>query len=175
MKKYWSIIIIIILFLSLSIYSHAESHKEAIKALKKLEAKIEMGVNYQKYVEVLGETNAEVKLFLESKSSKKYPDIVTSINKIMDNYKDAAKLWSVIIDHPGRVSFFSPYDKPLPRGGYPYGYEIYSKLFTKYPKAYDKLSNYRNGFGKEITLNDFLSVIWNEAFKETKKLSSYLD
>lgn len=86
----------------------------------------------------------------------------------MEHYKDAAVLWSIIIDNPNRVPFFSPNDRLT------YGHEISNKLFQKYPKAYDRLEITRAGFGKEIYLNDFLSVIWSEASKELKKASSYL-
>lgn len=162
-----------------------QTEKDAIKSLKKLEAKIESGISYQRYREILGDTNAEVKLFLESKNAKKSPELNQSINKIMENYKDAAGLWQTIVNNPGRVPYFSPDEKinPYHRSEWHIKLvETAQRFFKKYPKSYDKVKKHReDSIGpltgniipaqKEISLDDFLGVIWNEASKELKKLS----
>lgn len=70
-------LILIVLFGSVGL-AYGQTAKDAIKALKKLEAKTESGMSYQKYREALGDTNAEVKIFLESKAGKK----ITCISSI---------------------------------------------------------------------------------------------
>lgn len=177
-------VILIVLFGSIGI-AYGQTAKDAIKALKKLEAKVESGMSYQKYREALGDTNAEVKLFLESKGAKKDIEQAKLIKKIMGNYQDAADLWKTIADHPARVPYFTPDEKlsPTLREQWHINLvETSKRMFKKYPKAYDKLKKHREDmigplsgkplpFPKEISLEDFLAVIWGEASKELKKLS----
>jgi hypothetical protein len=88
----------------------------------------------------------------------------------MENYKDALELWSIIFKFPGRQPLFNP-NESVQR----YGHETYVKLFKKYPKAYDKLSSTMDQSEKEITLDEFLKVIWGEASREIKKLDNYAE
>lgn len=180
MKKMLAVMLIV-LFGSVGL-AYGQSAKDAIKALKKLEAKVESGTSYKKYREDLGDANAEVKLFLESKAAKNDPSLALSIKKIMGNYQDAADLWSTIAAHPQRVPYFSPDEKLSPTYREQWHtnlVETANKMFKKYPKAYDKCRVQRtstfmgktSSFPKEISLDEFLSVIWGEASKELKKLS----
>lgn len=174
-------VILIVLFWSVGL-AYGQSAKDAIKAVKKLEAKTESGMSYQKYREALGDTNAEVKLFLESKAAKKEPALAQSIKKIMENYQDAADLWKTIADHPARVPYFYPDEKLSSTSEEQWHINLVEtsrRMFKKYPKAYDKCRIQRkqefmgkiSSFPKEISLDEFLSVIWGEALKEVKKLS----
>jgi hypothetical protein len=181
MKKI--LVLIIIMLFALAGLAYGQSEKDAIKALKKLQAKIESGISYQKYREALGDTNSEVKLFLESKNATKDLALTQSIKKIMSNYQDAADLWQTIIEWPGRSPGFSPDEKPSPSiriPEYDKLIETSKRMFKKYPKAYDKCpsySTYSPILRKEITarraitLDEFLAIIWDEASKEVKKLS----
>jgi type II secretory pathway pseudopilin PulG len=69
MKRNLSIAIIIILSISSTVF--AQNLPDVIKALKKFEAKTEVGMSYRKYTEELGNLNAEVKPYLNSKEAKK--------------------------------------------------------------------------------------------------------
>ncbi len=183
MKKMLAVILIV-LFGSVGL-AYAQAAKDAIKAVKKLEAKVESGTSYKKYREDLGDANAEVKLFLESKAAKSDPALAQNIKKIMGNYQDAADLWSTIAAHPQRVPYFNPNEKLTPNYDEQWHInlvETANKMFKKYPKAYDKMKKHRaDSVGpltgkvipaeKEISLDDFLAVIWSEASKEVKKLS----
>jgi hypothetical protein len=174
-------LILIVLFGSVGL-AYGQSAKDAVKALKKLEAKIESGTSYKKYREDLGDTNAEVKLFLESKAAKNDIALAQSIKKIMGNYQDAADLWKTIADEPQRVPYFSPYEKINPNFREDWHVnlvETSQRMFKKYPQAYDKCRVQRKSefmgktsvFPPEISLDEFLSIIWGEASKELKKLS----
>jgi len=151
--------------------AYGQSAQDAIKAVKKLDAKVESGMSYQKYREVLGDTNAEVKLFLESKNAKSDPGLTHSLKKIMENYQDAAELWQTIANAPQRVPYFKPDEQLSSTQWHINLVETSRRMFKKYPKAYDMLRVQRAGFDKEISLNEFLSIIWGEASKEVKKLS----
>lgn len=186
MNKLLSIALVI--FIGITGVAFGQSGKDAFKALKKIEAKVEMGITYIKYREALGDANVELKSFLESPSAKKSPELARSISKVMGNYKDAADLWATIANHPGRVPYFSPDEKVNPglRSGWHVNLvETAQKMFKKYPKAYDKVKKHReDSIGpltgkvipsqKEISLDDFLAVIWSDASKELKKASEYL-
>jgi Sec-independent protein translocase protein TatA len=180
MKKMLAVILIV-LFGTVGL-AYGQAAKDAIKAVKKLEAKVESGTSYKKYREDLGDANAEVKLFLESKAAKKDPALAQSLKKIMENYQDAANLWKTIADHPARAPYFQPDEKLTPTSEEQWHVnlvETSQRMFKKYPKAYDKLRVQRtstfmgktSSFPKEISLNEFLSVIWTEASNEVKKLS----
>lgn len=70
MKKHFIFVIVVSLFTFFSATAFAESTKEAIRALKKLEAKIEVGISYNDYSSALGGANFEVRMFLESPEAK---------------------------------------------------------------------------------------------------------
>lgn len=91
MKKIF-ILVVVIGFL-VSNVCYAQSAEDAIKALKRLEARTEMGINYRDYSMALGDTWIEVKLFLESPEAKSKPKLVESAIKIMDLYKFAHEIW----------------------------------------------------------------------------------
>jgi len=152
--------------------SYGQTSKDAIKALKKLSAKVESGISYQKYREELGDTNAEVKLFLESKDANKDPQLALSVKKIMGNYQDAANLWGQFIESHSKLDFFDLDNAPEARKFYPSLIDAYQDALKKYPKAYDKVIKRPEMVAKRIIeLKDLLAVIWGEASKELKKLS----
>ncbi len=171
-------IILVQLFLSVIFFTgitYAQSGKEAFKALKKLEAKVEIGISYQKYRETLGDTNADVKLFLESNEAGNSPELSRSISKVMLNYKDAADLWGQYIESRGKLDFYDLDNPHEARQFYPDLIDSYQRILKKYPKAYDKVIVRPEMVHKRIiNLNDILQVIWSEASKELKKASNYL-
>jgi hypothetical protein len=70
MKKHFIFVIVVSVFTFFSATAFAESAKEAIRALRKLEAKIEVGISYADYLTALGDANFEAKMFLESPEAK---------------------------------------------------------------------------------------------------------
>ncbi len=74
-----------------------QSSKEAIRALKKLEAKCQAGINYRDYVRALGEAKFEVNLFLEGKEAKNNPDLAELVTKAMKEYEEARDYWEMHI------------------------------------------------------------------------------
>ena len=67
----------------------------AYKALKKVEARTEVGVSRRDYPEVIAEAKVAVNLFIESPESKSVPDLTESLEKAMKHYSDAKNLWDV--------------------------------------------------------------------------------
>ncbi|MGD0915062.1 MAG: hypothetical protein ABSB22_01280 [Thermodesulfobacteriota bacterium] len=71
---------------------YGESAKEAVRALQKLQARVEAGISYRDYRPALGDALFEVKLFLSSPESKEKIELATAISKAMYYYQFAADL-----------------------------------------------------------------------------------
>jgi hypothetical protein len=158
---------------------YAQSGKEAYKALKKLEAKSQVGTDYRGYMDALGDANLELNLFAESKSAGASPELVESLKKALEHYKDAADLWKTIVDHPERTPDFFPNEKSDGKTDEQWHVNLVETarmMFKKYPAAYGK-DPPRAGdaiLSHRITLNDFLAIIWNEASGELSKAMKYI-
>jgi hypothetical protein len=70
-----------------------QSAKEAIRALKKLEARVQVGISYRDYAPALGDAQFEVNLFLESPEAKSKSELSQSIKKAMELYLQANTIW----------------------------------------------------------------------------------
>lgn len=66
---------------------------EAINALKKLQARVEVGISYRDYSPALGEVKYAVDMFLTSQSAKDFPALVIEINKAFANFTMAGLIW----------------------------------------------------------------------------------
>jgi len=86
MKKYTAILIFFIISIMIPISVHAQTAKDAILALKKLEAKIQVGISYRDYLPALGEAKFPVNLYLESIEAKNNTELSILIYKIIDKY-----------------------------------------------------------------------------------------
>jgi len=92
MKKV--LLIICFLFLiTLPGFVFGQSAKEAVRTLKKLEARVQVGISYRDYMPALGDAQFEVNQFLESSEARKKPHLAESINKVMDHYIIAGNLF----------------------------------------------------------------------------------
>ena len=74
--------------------------KIALEAMKKLQARIEIGLSYAEYRAKLGETWADVKPFVESGDSMQFPSFRTCILAAFHEFEAALKLWTMRIDYP---------------------------------------------------------------------------
>jgi hypothetical protein len=93
MRKTFSMALIILL--GLTELALAQTANDVFKSLKKVEAKIEAGVSYQDYPQVLAKAKKEVSIFLESKEAKKNPQFANNIKTTMDYYMTANEIWDV--------------------------------------------------------------------------------
>ena len=81
----------------------AQSANDAVKALQKLQTKIEIGMTYHDYVSALGDTWFEVKSFLDSPEAKIKPELASEINQSMDNYRFAREYWAIYLKDPENI------------------------------------------------------------------------
>ena len=71
---------------------------ESVKALRKIAAATEVGVNYQTYGQLLIDAKAKVN---EAKDVLLDGDLKTEMNAAMDSYGDAATVWGTKIQNQG--------------------------------------------------------------------------
>lgn len=174
MKTRICILYSLIFLLVLSNISLAQSEKNAIRALKKLEAKCQVGVSYRDYITALGDTKFEVNMFLESSKAAKNPELAASIKKAMIHYEMAGKVLTYNSSLPGGGGFFFLIPGPMD-----VGYEFGKAILKSYPKANKNIENggALTGEGSPrgvIDVSALVQIIWQEASAELKKASFIL-
>lgn len=75
--------------------------KEAVTALKKVQAKVEVGTNSNDYHQAVGDANFAVKQFSESKGAKDFPTLEKAMLSAMQEYFYGAETWNAIIEVAG--------------------------------------------------------------------------
>jgi hypothetical protein len=70
-----------------------QSAEEAINALKKLEARTEVGISYNDYWPALGGAKFEVNMYLDTEEAKPKVKLTESIKKTLTHYENAAEVW----------------------------------------------------------------------------------
>jgi hypothetical protein len=166
MKRFLIISLMVCFTAMLASQAHCQSAKEAMKALKKMGVRVEVGVSYQDYSPLISDCKVEVDSFLESRAAKKSPEAALHIKKAIDYYLLAKRLWDI------KFEFSPPLDLiavDSPGGGfvrkiYP---EAKSSKIPPQENLRDPLSYY---FIPEI-LND----IWVKASKEAAKAALLMD
>ncbi len=79
---------------AVTVYRNApQSARGALNAVKKVEARTEIGINYNDYSTVVGEAWGDVKIFIESPDGKKVPEFSMLLAKAMADYKSALDIW----------------------------------------------------------------------------------
>jgi hypothetical protein len=82
-----------LIFLLIPSSLFAQSAKEALMALKKLQAKVQVGISYKEYGPAVGDTKFPVNLFLESNEAKKDFKFTQAIKAAMKHYEGALEVW----------------------------------------------------------------------------------
>lgn len=139
---------------------NAQSSKDAFRALKKLEAKIQTGISYKEYGPALGDAKFEVNLFSESPEAKEKPRLKEIINKTMNHYEEAGMVW--------RYQFAG---RSLPYCMVPSeDSALIQQILRSYPLTRSKVDS----MGR-LSYIDALKAIWQEASEELKKTSKLIN
>lgn len=77
-----------------SILVFAQSGKEALFGLKKLQARCESGISYRDYSNAVADAKFPVNLFMESAEAKKFPELADSMKEVLKHYEYAGYLWN---------------------------------------------------------------------------------
>jgi hypothetical protein len=131
----------------------AQSAKDAVRALQKLQARIESGISYRDYAPALGDARFEVNLFLQSPQAKSKQNLAVAIKSAMNHYQNAKETWGI------KVST-----------GYDYitidlQQALADSLFKDYPEI-------RTGY--EFQVDKAVQIIWTKANKELEKAMALL-
>lgn len=81
-----------------------KSAKDALNALKRIQAKTEVGVNILEYRKQLGDSWGDVKIFVESAEGKEYADLSEHMKTATEAYRSASNAWQIKIDGDGSMS-----------------------------------------------------------------------
>lgn len=162
---------IIALILILPSILFAQTAEEAYKELRKVQARIQVGVSYRDYPSILAPAKYAVNMYLKSKEAEKAPKLTSAINLTMTYYEFAYTIWGFKFPktrYSGVQHFifkgspewkiledsFPEAIKPIEDGG------IVTKM------------NKKNIFGEDeaIFISDALNFIWNKASKKLDEI-----
>jgi hypothetical protein len=93
MKK--AVLFSVVCLILMSGMAYAQSAKEAIKSLKRIEARADMGINYNEYVLAVADARVEVEMFLESSEAKQKQSLTNMIKKILEHYERVREVWKL--------------------------------------------------------------------------------
>lgn len=154
MKK---LAVLLFILVSLPTLAFADSAKDALRALKKLEARCSAGVSYRDYAPALGDAKFEVDLYLSSEEAKENEELRKSIDNIMKHYLLAGNVWREKFNSGGRpVSF----------------------IYARDTIARDVIYNYPNGTsllvddfmqGKIVYIDQAIGLVWETARKNIEE------
>jgi hypothetical protein len=147
---------------------------KAVRALQKLQARVEVGISYQDYTSALEDTKSEVNLFLQSPEAKKRLELTMTIEKAMRHYQAVTDVWKWKVDR---------HDSTIPAD-----YWLWEFLLKTYPNLkeensrwWDKLkerdpafSNSRFYKPNEIFPDLAMQIILKEASKELGEATKLL-
>ena len=173
---------------SLPVY--AQSAKEAVMALKKMEARVQSGIAYRDYSPALGETKFSVNVYLEDPEAKKDPELTSLIKRVMVHYEQAGFVFKEslsgpyrYLDHTSSVLSKETQLREISEQ------QIYKSLVEQYPEANKFIEDGgavdrdKSGQGKDINnlkygrvldLDRLLPIIFKRASEDLKNASTLL-
>jgi hypothetical protein len=69
--------------------------KDALKSVRRLQAKVQTGISYRDYSPALADAKLEVTMFVESSSGKKLPEVAKLLSRAIGHYDIANSLWKI--------------------------------------------------------------------------------
>ncbi len=100
MKKIMLVLLAMVMLFGMPHFIQAQSAKDAVRALQKLQARVEVGVIYRDYLPALGDAKFEVNLFLKSPEAKNKIELADAISTAMEYYETAGEIWKSSIQKP---------------------------------------------------------------------------
>ncbi len=169
-KMVTSVLIGLLMLLIQSQQGYCQTANNAYLALKKMEAKTQVGISHRDYAPALAETKFEVERFLESKSANKSPELNEHLGNALTLYIHAKDIFDLKMN--GEKVFVDDIKGELVRKIYPKAIshpwslpESLKKTAKESGLPYDR---------KVYNLSEVLSGLWGDASKEIKKASYYL-
>ena len=156
MKKCLIISFGFIISLIFSISVHAQSAKNAVRALEKLETQCESGVSYQDYRIALINAKLPVNSYLESPRSSNNSALTDSIKKVMAHYEFVGRAWQDANSNEGNPTPFSA--------------SMESEIIGRYPITDKSISEGGARQNNRTLMKETVFVImWGAASNELRK------
>jgi hypothetical protein len=172
MKKL--LLLVALLGLVVSNVCYAQSGKEALRALQKLQTRVEVGISYRDYAPALGDAKFEVGLFLKSPEAKEKEKLALLINKSMSAHHLALVIWQQyiadlqagLIMRDSRGALINvKYIRHLT--------DVFPELINVIENRSVSTSIFRSK-GEWVWLSDVLNIIWKDAGKTLEEASNLL-
>lgn len=140
--------------------------KAAIRALKKVESRVQVGISYRDYPSILGDAVDAVREFQDSKHAGAFPATQTALANAVRHYRTALTVWQEKFSHR-RVM-----DSSLVIGSTA---DLLAQLQRDYPNidtaTYSDSANMWGQVSKFFVYDVALSLIWSEASSSIKQAS----
>ena len=179
MKKLVILLLATVMVLSLSNIGFAQSAKEAVRALQKLQARVESGISYRDYGSALGDAAFEVKLFLQTSEAKDKPELARPIALTLEHYKMAGSVWDFKVNsgrwriYGKRAIYFFLNDE---RGTIEALSRAYPGIVERVTQRVGELfPNQRGKTLQTLPIDMFVEEIWKEASNELEKAIKLLN
>lgn len=134
----------------------AQSAKEALMGLKKLESRCQAGISYHDYSSAMADAKFPVNIYMQSNDAKRYPELTESIAKCIQHYEFVNALWHGKMSgrrgealHDGLI---------LQKGSFG----------TVIQRLYPQTSTTKFLWATYYIFDSALPVIWGEASKELR-------
>jgi FtsZ-binding cell division protein ZapB len=96
-------------------YAQPQKAKNALMSLKRLEAKTQMGIDYETFMNMLSNVKFPLNLLQESDESKNYPELSKAISSAFQHFSNAGNVWQEKIGGGLSVAISSPMGKSISR------------------------------------------------------------
>lgn len=167
-----SLLLFSIFIFSIPSVCFSQSAKDALKALKKLEAKTQVGISYRDYSPALGDAKYEVNLYIEGDEKYKNKEFKSAIIEAMNLYEYANTIWFAKFTREASHGFIIIDDPALSTSKM-----IADDYFSRYPEDRKDESEggvLSNELGGKMHVGVAVGKIWGRASKELDKASKLL-
>jgi len=172
-KKIIPGIVLIYICFFLTGLAYGQTALDTIRALKKLEARIDIGLNYKEYAFNFADARVEASLFLESSAAKQNRALTDQIHKVLSHYEMARVVWQLKVT---KMEDFGTAFGHLMTLQYGEEGALSRTLLQQYPQANKSVEKggaltmgaYGSRGVNEILVDNMISIIWKEAAKDLK-------
>lgn len=153
MKRY-SILLSAFLFLMYSQSAFAQSAKDALMALKKIQMKCETGILYNEYIPALSEAKTPVMEYLQSPASRNEPEFSDALGSALGHYECAGRIFDYMFNAGAGQHFVSDQDPAL-----------FAKIKQRYPEVHLYVKKDISGF----SYSEAIHVMWTRGASEVER------
>lgn len=169
MKKIIFLSLLILLFIVPA--ADAQSARDTVKALKRIEARADMGISYNEYVLAVADARVEVQMYLESHEAKQKAALTGLIKKILEHYETAREVWKNKVSRTQDIG--TVFGHVICLNDDPEG-ALGRRLLKQYPLAEKPVDQggalakriYKKDRCEEVLVDNLIYIIWQEASKD---------